>query len=267
MALKIVRIVIFVLFTLSTAFGQAAWTTDELEKEFKGKVFFLRDFSKSKKIRIGPDGSPLSSTRAGHWMMGLIEVEKVEVQYAEIVISGYRIGLIGDQQKKLVPLRLGDRISVHVIGDTSSRRWRNYFIADMRQLSDLVPPYFKNYVEGKFDAETKPDDAMKGENIGTESAVDIYRVGQNVTAPKPIFSPDPEYSDFAREHRIQGVSVLRLILGPDGKPSNIEVQRPTGAGLDEKAVQAVKRWRFVPAKRDGIPVAVTINVEVNFNFY
>jgi periplasmic protein TonB len=94
-----------------------------------------------------------------------------------------------------------------------------------------------------------------------------FRVGNGVSAPRALDTPDPEYSEEARKAKYQGVVVLWLVVGPDGKPRDIRVSRPLGMGLDQKAVEAVQRWRFEPAMKDGRPVAVQINVEVNFRLY
>ncbi len=94
-----------------------------------------------------------------------------------------------------------------------------------------------------------------------------FHVGGGVSAPKAIYAPDPEYSEEARKVKHMGTVVLWLIVGPDGKPRDIRVARTLGVGLDEKAMEAVKNWRFEPAYKDGKPVAVQINVEVNFHLY
>ena len=95
----------------------------------------------------------------------------------------------------------------------------------------------------------------------------VFRVGGGVSAPKATFSPDPEYSEEARKAKFQGTCVLWLIVGPDGHPRDIRVSRTLGLGLDEKAIEAVKNWKFEPAMKDGKPVAVQINVEVDFRLY
>jgi periplasmic protein TonB len=94
-----------------------------------------------------------------------------------------------------------------------------------------------------------------------------FRVGGGVSAPKAIYAPDPEYSEEARKVKHMGVVVLWLVVGPDGKPRDIKVLRTLGLGLDEKAMEAVKNWRFDPALKDGKPVAVQITVEVTFHLY
>jgi len=95
----------------------------------------------------------------------------------------------------------------------------------------------------------------------------VYKVGGGIAAPKAISSPDPEYSEEARKAKYQGVVVLWLIVDQNGNPKNIKVQRPLGMGLDQKAIEAVQHWKFEPATKDGTPVAVQINVEVNFRLY
>jgi len=94
-----------------------------------------------------------------------------------------------------------------------------------------------------------------------------YRVGGGVSAPRVLYAPDPEYSEEARKAKYQGTVVLWVVVGPDGRPRDIRIQRSLGLGLDEKAMEAVRTWKFEPAKKDGQPVAVQINVEVNFRLY
>ena len=94
-----------------------------------------------------------------------------------------------------------------------------------------------------------------------------YKVGGGVSAPRPLYSPDPEYSEEARKAKYQGTVTLWMIVGPDGHTHQIRVIRTLGLGLDEKAIEAVKEWRFEPAHRNGQAVAVEINVEVSFRLY
>jgi TonB family protein len=104
-----------------------------------------------------------------------------------------------------------------------------------------------------------------GEGGGTGGG--LFHVGGGVSAPKVIYQPDPEYSEEARKAKFQGTCVLWLIVGPDGRPRDVRVARTLGLGLDEKAIEAVKNWRFEPAYKDGKPVSVPINVEVSFRLY
>jgi len=90
------------------------------------------------------------------------------------------------------------------------------------------------------------------------------RVSAGVTPPRPIYTPDPEYSSEARNAKFEGTCVLWMIVGSDGRPRGIRLAKSLGMGLDEKAIEAVKQWTFQPATKDGKPVAFQINVEVRF---
>lgn len=96
----------------------------------------------------------------------------------------------------------------------------------------------------------------------------IHPAGRNgVTMPEAIYSPEPNFSDEARKAKFQGVVLLMLVVGKDGRPYNIRVRQSLGMGLDEKAIQAVRAWRFRPANLNGQPVATEIGVQVDFHLY
>jgi periplasmic protein TonB len=106
-----------------------------------------------------------------------------------------------------------------------------------------------------------------GSGYGGGTGGGVYRVGGGVSAPRPIYDPDPEYSEEARRAKYQGTVLLGVVVGSDGRPRDIRVQRTLGLGLDEKAIAAVQRWRFEPSMKDGHPVAVQVNIEVTFRLY
>jgi len=96
----------------------------------------------------------------------------------------------------------------------------------------------------------------------------IYPAGKmGVTVPEVIFNPEPSFSDEARKAKTQGRVMLLLVVGKDGRPYDVHVGQSLGMGLDEKAVEAVNRWRFRPASLNGQPVATQIAVEVDFRLY
>jgi len=95
----------------------------------------------------------------------------------------------------------------------------------------------------------------------------VYRVGGGVSAPHPFYDPDPEYSEEARKAKYQGSVMLWAIIDAEGRPRDLHIARSLGMGLDEKATEAVSRWRFTPALKDGRPVAVQISIEVAFRLY
>jgi TonB family protein len=104
-------------------------------------------------------------------------------------------------------------------------------------------------------------------DVGKAAPSPVVTVGSGVTPPRIKYQSSPEYSEEARSASYEGTCLLRLIVGPDGNPRDIKVARTLGMGLDEKAIDAVRTWTFEPARKDGKPVAVLINIEVNFRLY
>jgi protein TonB len=103
-----------------------------------------------------------------------------------------------------------------------------------------------------------------GPGSGAGTGGGVFRIGGGVSRPELIFKPEPEYSEEARKAKFQGTVLLSIVVMADGSTSNIRVIRPLGLGLDEKAIEAVRKWKFRPSLKDGNPVAVHANVEVNF---
>ena len=93
----------------------------------------------------------------------------------------------------------------------------------------------------------------------------VFRVGEITDPPTILFKVDPQYSEEARKARYQGTVVLEAIIRSDGTVKILRVVRGLGFGLDEKAIEAVRQWRFRPGMRNGEPVDVELNIEVNFN--
>jgi protein TonB len=92
----------------------------------------------------------------------------------------------------------------------------------------------------------------------------VFRVGGGVSAPRLIHKVDPEYSEQARKSKFQGAVVLSVVVQKDGSVRDIRVVRSLGLGLDEKAIEAVKQWRFQPGEKNGQAVDVMAQVEVTF---
>ena len=93
----------------------------------------------------------------------------------------------------------------------------------------------------------------------------FLRVGNGVTPPLILSRVEPHYTDEARQARSRGTVVLEVVIRKDGTVDVLRVARGLGFGLDESAVEAIKQWRFKPGTRNGEPVDVALNVEINFN--
>ncbi len=105
--------------------------------------------------------------------------------------------------------------------------------------------------------------------VGSDSGAGVwgsgaYRIGSAVSAPVLLYKVEPEYSEEARKAKYQGVVVLKVVVDPAGHVVNPQVMRSLGLGLDEKAIEAVRKWKFRPGYKDGRPVPVIAEIEVSF---
>lgn len=92
----------------------------------------------------------------------------------------------------------------------------------------------------------------------------VFRIGGGVSSPRLLYKVEPEYSEEARKAKYQGTVMLAVEVWEDGLAHNIRVVRSLGLGLDEKAVEAVTKWKFSPGKKDGKPVRVAAQIQVSF---
>jgi len=262
----------------------------DLQNEYGGKVLTLRQRYWGPKLRFDASGSYVGSGETGAWTLaGQVRVRDIDVKNGVVRIRGQRLFLFYDPATKTLrdagTLPKGDpatkrfrdkmddwvanqgRVEIDVeTGESEptmadvTRSMNAVFLAPGEVLSDAVPVFWKRWLEPKS---APSNDTPKLE----DGSKPTYRVGGGVLPPHVKYEPNPVYSEVARQAKYQGTSVLWLILGDDGVPRHIRVARPLGMGLDEEAVRAVTAWKFDPATKDGKPVPVMINVEVNFRLY
>ena len=107
-----------------------------------------------------------------------------------------------------------------------------------------------------------------GPGSGWNTGGGLAQIGGRVSAPTVLHSVEAEFSDEARRAKYQGVCLISLIVDTQGNPQNIRVARALGMGLDEKAIEAIRQYKFKPAMKDGkTPVPVMITIEVDFRLY
>jgi protein TonB len=103
-----------------------------------------------------------------------------------------------------------------------------------------------------------------GDGSGGGTGGGPYRPGSGIEPPRLLREVKADYTDEARRRSISGDVLLEIVVRSDGGVGDVRVLRGLGAGLDQRAVQAVRQWRFEPARRKGVPVDVIVEVAVEF---
>jgi len=108
--------------------------------------------------------------------------------------------------------------------------------------------------------------SRNGPGYGDEDGGGLSAMGftSHITAPSVLYKVEPEFSEEARKAKYQGTVLMTIEVGEDGKPHRLRILRSLGLGLDEKAIEAVSRWIFRPAQRNGRPIRAAATIEVNF---
>jgi len=107
--------------------------------------------------------------------------------------------------------------------------------------------------------------ALLCQSSPTETGEQVYRIGGDVKPPHQIYGPAAEYTDRARKEHQEGVVVLEMVVGTSGLPRDIKVSHSLSPDLDATAIDAVRKWRFSPATKDGEAVAVQISAQISFS--
>jgi TonB family protein len=165
------------------------------------------------------------------------------------------------------------------------------FLTSQDRLADLVPDYWKpcvlaastgrgkkKYIGCSFPPEFAAipgvvftlDQSPQTETVDSEaraSSGPALKIGKGLNPPKVMSQQDPSFSEQARHAKYQGIAVLSLIVSKTGEVRNIRIVSPLGFGLDQRAVEAISTWQFKPAMKDGEPIEMDINVEVDFHLY
>lgn len=112
-----------------------------------------------------------------------------------------------------------------------------------------------------------PATVKQAEAGGAPGKAIEYKVGSNVSAPSCAYCPDPPYTNKARAAKYSGTCVVQIVVSQLGDVKSVQVVKPLGLGLDENAVNTVRTWKFHPATREGVPVAVRMLVEISYRLF
>ncbi|MGA8152637.1 MAG: energy transducer TonB [Terriglobales bacterium] len=234
------------------------------------------------KLQFDSQGGLLDRAVAGPWSTcGLLEVEKLALASGRVELSGKRVILAlrsSNTGVKVTPVTTnrGVHISVELPSTSTDVPQVNQTLSNTfkgGQLVERVAAYWKPYMDlGAQDLKGQLDALRKnGPNVivaELEGARPVYLVVPGVVDPPvAIHTPDPEYTQEARQKKVNGTATLEVVVNEKGLPEILEVVRGLGEGLDIQALTTVAGWTFKPAVRYGEPVAVLMGVDVSFRIY
>ncbi len=201
---------------------------------------------------------------------GLVYVKSATTDGKRLQIQGSRCLMVFDkQQKRVLAGNINQPVSVEI--DVQSPSQSDAVNALQAVFEKNDSNQLQKYFEPSFDTAVDWRDASKsssGVQIGTLEGRPVYFVKTGIIdPPKMVYTPDPEYPLSEKSKRNPGQSVTQIIVDENGDPALLIPSQMPAMAFDFAAFQALTRWKFKPALKDGKPVAVAINVEINFRLY
>src|SRR5438270_2917755 len=292
-------------FLTTSAWVQTEDLKQYLHEHYANRIFILRDFLSGDHLSYDSLGSPTKHAAAGDWTeTGFVTIGNdpriennhlvLNAQRMVVIFSDKRFQLSAIQRPPKAKKKHGHgpgfvELEIELSGTPSSQSvdavLSKLFLNSHDSFVDLVPGYWRFCVSSGLagrDANcafapelltmlgTKTEGSqLKEIPIASPAKGSILHVAHDgVSPPKVTHAPEPQFSEAALALKLfQGTVTLGLVVNKDGRPSDLRILQPLGAGLDMKAVQTVENWKFLPAKKNGQPVSVEIAVEIDFHRY
>lgn len=257
----------------------AAHAGNEVEKLLRekliGHVVALRTAYKGKQLHFDEVGRLQGKSDVGELPFdAVIEVNKVSAKRDSIMFEAERRILVlekGENKIVAAPTRERLRILVSRPADRGLEGMDQLLLSIFLSGAELDHT-LESYWKPAGTANGPPATDEVGAVAGYLQGRPVYTIkmgsGNFIQPPKPIQMKEPEYTEEARARKLTGMTtVLSVVLNEEGVPEVIEIEKTLEAGLDYSSAQAISKWRFKPALKDGKPIAVKVNVEIAFNLY
>ena len=274
--------------------GTSSQIEHSLKHSYQKQVRAIRNYYSDSHLRYDTNGALIGTGHPGPWTLQYVLIDTLQLHNDQVEIYGRRVGIrletdfhhtsyfVGREPVR-IDVALPHDAEEAVILSSIEKVFYPLNYVSIENLPDYWDDLLKENVipppnpadPGKYNFRTgcpsglRTDAPLKTDPSGTQSmvcgGVPIYRVKKGIVdAPRALRTGDPEYTEEARLSKYQATTVLWMMLDSTGQPQLIRIVRAVGMGLDDAAVEAVRKWRFKPAELNGRPVAVAINVEVNF---
>ncbi len=281
--------------------AQPGVSEDQLKQMLTGKLLYLRGGYLDNSLAFNEHGALLGHSPAGSYTLCLVEISKVRLTKRKLELEGVRYGLhfqgalpyrdsssavdrvritpkgkvlkISINREPLVkPKKIKEKPTIQAappaglgaatVSPTQASQTlldalHNVFADGLdARLIAAMPPFWKWYYQAAA-AKTgfRPTDPA----VQSQSAAD--RKARLLTGFQP------PSNDYAQAAGVAGIALYHVVIGTDGKPEEIAVARPIGFGLDENAVDAIRKAQFQPAMKNGEPVPVLLDLVVEFRIY
>jgi TonB family protein len=259
------------------AFPQNASIEAELRQRFQDKIFLIQGWYQDKNLIYDSSGTVIGTPRRGSWAASAVKIRSIEVHEDDFVLRGSRGGFAYvPEDKKFEPLFPKKSLDAKITVQTSPATLTpatldaiEHTIFTVAVNEHRLPDYWHTFMFHDEQDQTAKSSAREEDaapQIPLKALLQGAQAG-HVVPPRILYQKEPDFTEVARRAEYQGRMTLSTVIDTQGHPTQFKILRPLGMGLDDQAVDCVRGWRFAPANRDGQPVAVTVEIEINFRLY
>jgi TonB family protein len=279
---RVCRIVVLIFLSCSVVCTCYASNKDEKDLEeslrdvYEQKLVSLRNPYFGKVLHFDSSGTPTNGVVAGPWSTcGLLRVQKLKVTNDVLELDGRRVilALRSDEteqqavppETEAIPVQTEQAVVIKIRVSPMNLEQVNESLPKIFQGGQLLERVAAYWRPLTHDLKTFKKNHPGGAVGILEGNRPVYLMNPGKTnPPKVIRAPDPEYSEEARKKGIEGTTLLSVVVNEKGFPEVLKIVRGLEGGLDIQALVAVANWQFDPALMAGKPVALLINVQVEF---
>lgn len=230
----------------------------------------LRTFYPDEDVQFTPEGRYEGKSNPGPWTLwSKVKVRGIKVASDSVTIQGTRVYVFYDAKRKQFRNKEGEEknwVTINfgqttITPSSAQAALAKILLNENERMSDFVPREWRELLKLEESGEAlKPPDCERG-----AGRVDLLKVSYlEITPPRVTYEPDPFYQPEARRAKLQGAVWLWAVVDEEGRVPAVRIFYPLGMGLDERAIEAVRNWRFEPAKKDGMPVKAQVCIRVQF---
>jgi hypothetical protein len=244
-----------------------AQSVKDAEKAFRDAVvkqrFLLRGMSADAVVTFDWTGNGARAETPKVRTFGVVIPESVSTKGDRIEIQGQRSTLSTNERGRyeltgMTPVKVEVMLGGADPGSVYPQLKGGLFFTDLNEALGAVPAIYRKLI---------PNDASKRQTGKDDFQTTTPCTAGPVTPPKVLHTVDPEFSEEARRKKFNGSVVLAVTVEPTGQTGDIWLARAAGMGLDEQGAKAVRGYVFQPATCGGTPVAVALQIGVNFQIF
>ncbi|HEY6969163.1 MAG TPA: energy transducer TonB [Candidatus Angelobacter sp.] len=281
-------IVLCLVFIATRVFAAADQLETTLNHQYKDRIYTFRQPMTAPVQQYDAQGNSPTASALGPWTVyGRMQIRKIKVERTGVIIEGQRIGTKFGSASAVVPVKLKDQVTlqISVNGTLQSAGQFNsilehIFAFTKEDFLASLPEFWRAYAQVYLKSYSDDGEMIEFKTPGevrqeyrkepleeAPPGVETLKPRRGITPPQPKNTPDPQRTKAATEQELFGILLLTTTVDETGRITGVRLVRPLGLGLEESSADTVRTWLFKPGTKDGKPVKIKMDMDIEFHQY